>query len=60
MSFARKDADLKLSAARMWEASKPWITAEERAEAEKKVCDFVGMCVRYCVVGRVCVCVCVC
>jgi len=44
----------------MWEASKPWITAEERAEAEKKVCDFVGMCVRYCVVGRVCVCVCVC
>ena len=33
----RKDIDVKLSAARMFESVKPWITAEERADAEKKV-----------------------
>lgn len=33
----RKDMDVKLSAARMFESVKPWITAEERADAEKKV-----------------------
>eukprot|EP00967_Tisochrysis_lutea_P061386 scaffold78669_cov20-Tisochrysis_lutea.AAC.1 len=44
MGAVRKDAELKLSAARMWESAKPWITAEERAEAEKKVCVFLAIC----------------
>lgn len=37
VGMVRKDADLKLASARMWEGAKPWITAEERAEAEKRV-----------------------
>jgi hypothetical protein len=38
MAAARKEVELKTAAVRLWEDARPWISAEERKEAE----DLVG------------------